>query len=349
MFGLEYLLLFGLPENKLENLYEGRARLGQAFATPEEALAQYLFWAEELAVWQGVAGERCGCDGPTRTCVFGRFWLWLEACCVHLFVPLNWGMHYNSRVLESRREVWSEHSGWELSLRRMTVWSNGLKIFGKNLHGTELLLTPESMVSPVAYLGGRVVRGSYLEGAPELVWEELSCASEAQLRGQKLRLYFEAGVKELWYLQADSQRIQVLRRRADGFDSVGWFGLADELSYGGIRVQVAAVFEGAVSSGEDEFWEERESAVGLQQVVAGGLPWRRFEYWDGWCRRFLPCRSLEQALRVGESLRVEIERWDSGRFRLHQRGQVLELATRVDAGLHREFLDLWHFRGRWAD
>lgn len=349
MFGLEYLLLFGLPENKIENLYEGRVRLGLAFASREEALAQYGFWVDEMAAWQGVAGERCVCDSPVRSSSFGRFWLWLDGCCVHLFVPLNWEMYFNSRILECRRECWSEHSGWEASLRRFTVWSNGLKIFGNDLHSTELLMTAESMVSPLAYLGGRVVRQCYVEGVPELVWEELNCASEAQLRGNKRDLYFEAGVRELWYLQADSQRVEVLRRGGGGFESVGWFGLGDELSYGGHRVPISALFEDAVSSGEEKFFEEIEPGVGLQQVLTAGLPWRRFEYWDGWCRRFLPCRSLEQALRVGESLEVEIGRWDSGRFRLHQRGQVLEVATRVDARLHREFLDLWHFRGRWQE
>jgi len=349
MFGLEYLLLFGLPENKIENLYEGRTRLGLAFATRAEAETQYCQWVEELSAWQGMPGVRCDCASEVQSSLFGRFLMTLEECRIDLFIPLNWEVYFNSQILECRRELWSERSGWEPALRRMTVMMNGYRIFGHALHSTELLLTSQSMVSPLAYLGGRVVRQSYVEGAPELVWEELNSAHEAQLRGAKRELYFEAGVRELWLFQAESRQIEVLRRGVGGFESAGWFGMGDFLAYGEQSVAVAALFEGAVFAGEEEFSEEPDPRVGLQQVLTGGLPSRRFEYWDGWCRRFLPCRSLEQALRVGEELRAEIERWDASRFRFHQRGQVLEVAARVDPRLHREFLDLWHFRGRWEE
>src|SRR5438105_12153104 len=54
MWGLEYALLFGAPENKLE-LFDGRTPLSWPFPDRETAEAHFALWIETLCRWQGVA------------------------------------------------------------------------------------------------------------------------------------------------------------------------------------------------------------------------------------------------------------------------------------------------------
>lgn len=54
MWGLEYALLFGAPENKLE-LIEGRTPLSWPFPDRETAEAHFAHWTETLCRWQGIS------------------------------------------------------------------------------------------------------------------------------------------------------------------------------------------------------------------------------------------------------------------------------------------------------
>ncbi len=53
MFNLEHLILFGLPENKLE-WFDGRTLCHLPFAAREEAEEAFLRCAATLARWQGL-------------------------------------------------------------------------------------------------------------------------------------------------------------------------------------------------------------------------------------------------------------------------------------------------------
>jgi hypothetical protein len=56
MWGLEYALLFGVPNNKLE-LIKGRSRLAFPFLSREQAEAHFENWTEALCRWKGVASR----------------------------------------------------------------------------------------------------------------------------------------------------------------------------------------------------------------------------------------------------------------------------------------------------
>src|SRR6266851_4391095 len=54
MWGLEYALLFGAPENKLE-LLDGRTPLSWPFPDRETAEVHFADWIETLCRWQGIS------------------------------------------------------------------------------------------------------------------------------------------------------------------------------------------------------------------------------------------------------------------------------------------------------
>ena len=71
MWGLEYLLLFGVPENKWE-LFDGRVRWAFPFLDRDVAQAHFAAWTDTLQRWRGATRatvhETTTADGsPKRT------------------------------------------------------------------------------------------------------------------------------------------------------------------------------------------------------------------------------------------------------------------------------------------
>lgn len=299
-FGLEYLLLFGQADAS------GRISL----RWPRLAESQLALWVGELARWQ---------EGR-------RFDLSLAGERVELSLPLNAAMRANRECWVRRRDLWSEQRGWERGLRSEVVLANARRLLPLDLSQAELRLASDGWVAPLAHSG------------LELVLEELNSFTQSHLRGPKLDLYFAGGIRELWMVSAETQSVEVYQRRVNGLSRSGTYGLGQMLRFRERAVEVGRLLAGAVVEENPVPQAEGGESIGLQQPLMAGLPARGCEYWDGWCRRFLPCSSFEQAFRIGEVLRAELERWDPARFRLHQRGMVLELAVRVQADLHRTFL-----------
>lgn len=84
----------------------------------------------------------------------------------------------------------------------------------------DVSLADHSVVQPdVVYLSAkrRDVLGPRIEGAPTLVVEVLSTATARRDRGEKLKLYAEAGVQEYWLVDPESRQIEFLVNRAGEF------------------------------------------------------------------------------------------------------------------------------------
>lgn len=324
MIGLEYLLLFGLPENKIENLYDDRTRVGLAFPNRAEAELHYTHWVQELSAWQD--------GGPEPTVegtAIGPFLILLEGCCVHVMVPLDFSRSSNCHFLERQRG--------DTSLDPWTVLSNLKRIFKLCFHSTELLLTPQSQVAPLAYLGATPVKGTYLEGIPRLILEQINDFGEARLRQEKLRFYQQVGIPEIWLLDPALQQIEAYPQ--------GCFLPGQTFLSNGVAVDPAQVFEGAIRRGTPEGWLNDEETVGLQQFLLAGMPCRKYEYYQGWCRRFLPCQQAAPA--VFARVQAEAQRWAPGRFRISLDGDSVEVAVPIDGTVHRRFLEYYHFTGQW--
>ncbi|HRC84551.1 MAG TPA: Uma2 family endonuclease, partial [Thermoanaerobaculia bacterium] len=74
-------------------------------------------------------------------------------------------------------------------------------------------LAPHSVVQPdVLYLSSarRHLAQSWIEGPPDLLVEVLSPGTARRDRGEKLRLYAETGVGELWIVDGAERQIEFL-------------------------------------------------------------------------------------------------------------------------------------------
>ncbi|MFN8613957.1 MAG: hypothetical protein U0931_40870 [Vulcanimicrobiota bacterium] len=299
-FGLEYLMLFGRPDAG------GRISL----VWPRLSQTQLALWVEQLSLWRG-----------------GRpFDLSLAGEKVELRLPLNQSLLANRASWPRRRELWSDGRGYEAGLCARSLLSNAGRLLPVKLSQSELRVGSDAWLAPLAHSG------------VQLVLEELNGFSQQHLLGPKRELYFQAGVRELWMLSAQSRALEVYQRGGAGLERVGSFGSGKVIRFQGCSLEVDRLLDGVILDEDPVLLGDDGAPVELQQLMMAGLPARACEYWDGWCRRFLPCASFEQAFRCGQELSAELQSWDPTRFRLHQRGMVLELAVRICGDVHRTFL-----------
>ena len=69
-----------------------------------------------------------------------------------------------------------------------------------------------------------VHRDGYWHGAPDLVVEALSPATEKRDRGAKFRIYRQSGVREYWIADPRARFIEVFTRQDDQFVQQGLYG-----------------------------------------------------------------------------------------------------------------------------
>jgi Uma2 family endonuclease len=85
----------------------------------------------------------------------------------------------------------------------------------------------------------------WVRGAPDLVVEILSPATEARDRGPKMKTYARYGVGEYWIVDPATQVIEVYRLVAEGFQQVKVCGQGDGIEtplLPGFRLPVSSVF-----------------------------------------------------------------------------------------------------------
>jgi hypothetical protein len=200
LIGLEYLLLFGLPENKIEGIYQGRTVTCLAFPSPEEAQAHFELWLQTLARWQGLPPRY---RKRSKAVGVGRFDLSCKKCVVRLLVPLNWDLMFNCFELEADWEVWGRGPGRSSRMEWFRLLLNLEAALRRRFSNTELLLTRDSMVAPAAYAfldylhfppgspesQRGLVGQCYYQGTPDLLVETVLPWSEGELRGEKMALY----------------------------------------------------------------------------------------------------------------------------------------------------------------
>ena len=84
-----------------------------------------------------------------------------------------------------------------------------------------------------------------IQGAPDLVVEILSAATENYDRGYKRTLYARYGVREYWLVDPATEKVEVLVEGDAGLTVAGSYGLADPLVsplLPGLSVDLAQVF-----------------------------------------------------------------------------------------------------------
>ncbi len=333
--------MFGVPENKVEALNDDRAWVCQAFPDRAEAKAHVEAWGAQLERWQGGRSHRFewSCDG----------------CSVRLLVPLNWAVHYNAQELAYQRELWpAAGSGPCHWVERFQFETNVKAALGYLCSGGTELMLPGGMVRPFVYFftperqKSALVKQAYYEGVPDVLVEVLTPANVRELRGNKLRFYRETGVPEVWLVDPDARTVEVLRLFAGRYALEGRYGEGEPFVSMGRSVKPALLFEGTVHPARVRLWPAEEGPVGIQDFLVGGIPRGSYEFYHGVARRVLVWESVEEAEDVASLVLREMAAW-SGPFRLSREGSVICLEVTVDVGLHRRFLEYWHFSGNWRD
>jgi len=337
---LEYLLLFGVPENKVESL-DGRTRVCEAFPDRAEARAHFETWASQLKRWQGERQH--------------RFELSCEGCRVELLLPLNWAVHSNSQQLVYRPEVWPEcPPGAGYGVERFRLETNVRRELGHRHHGGTELMLPGGMVRPFLYCfapereRAALIGQAYHEGVPDLIIEVLTPTNRRELRGDKLRFYREVGVPEVWVVDPGARCVEVFRLLAGLYALEGRFEEGQEFVSQGQSVVPSRLFQDAVHPTSPDLWPRDPAPVGLQDFLTGATPRGSYEFYHGRARRMLAWESEEETEPHMAAVHKEMAAW-SGPFRLSREGSVLTLEVKVDVEVHRRFLGYWHFRGNWKD
>ena len=115
---------------------------------------------------------------------------------------------------------------------------------------TDVVLSDTDVVQPdvlfVSSQRSQIVTRENVRGAPDLVVEILSPATEERDRTVKLDLYAQHGVKEYWIVDPDAKTISVLLRGEGGFRVVGVYGEGETLrspTLAGFNVALDEVFQ----------------------------------------------------------------------------------------------------------
>ncbi len=75
--------------------------------------------------------------------------------------------------------------------------------------GIDTVLEPDLIFISNARAG--IIQENWIEGAPDLVVEVLSPSTAAHDRATKLPIYAEAGVSEVWFIDAQAKTVEVLK------------------------------------------------------------------------------------------------------------------------------------------
>lgn len=132
------------------------------------------------------------------------------------------------------------------------VVSELFRMLDRHIKAGRLLFAPadvklgENVVQPDIFWiqegGACQIAGSYWQGAPDFVAEVLSPSTAKRDRGEKFRIYEQAGVREYWLIDPDAQFIEVYVRHDEAFQRQG--------IYDGDDTFTSTLFEGEFTADE---------------------------------------------------------------------------------------------------
>ena len=333
---LEYLLLFGPPENKLE-LIDGRTPCSFPFRHRAEADVHFAAWAGTLSRWQGVA------DPPARNTdradikQFGRFELRQHRRPIRLEVPSEIDAYHWAYRCFSDRSLWpAQPAGYEVgfespqrhSMIKLNLWKlfEDADVEGDGIGGVDISLSDRDGVQPdyFFYPGPRrrhLIGGQYFQGVPLLVMEVLSPFSRAIDRGPRKERYRQAGVPQLWLLEPLTSTVELYQLIDGDYRLTESATVGQSIKVPGLEpmaLTVDAIFDtGRDWSGtgtapdQPSGWAIPESVtVGLQHLILLGHAERRREIWDNRSPCYLAFGSAEEARHRLDRFLLEAARWE---------------------------------------
>jgi len=347
MWDLEYLLLFGVPNNKWE-MWESRIRWSFPFCDREDAEAHFAAWADCLRRLRGCGAEATVREtttdgGSTRRTV--RF----DGIEMSLYPrPIELRIHIDPGVFDAlhrsfwRRDLWpgqdpGNETGWESSQCHSDVDHNLWKVFGEfcEAHGglhcgrSAIVLNDRCAVEPDQYYFQAqpdecLIEDAYFQGVPRLIAEVLSPSTRALDRGPRMEVYRQAGVPHLWLLDPETETVEEYALAERVFNKTGQHGAGEcfrPALFPEESVAVDSLFDtqakrhgyrrGPTKLEPVPSWlVSSDQRVGLEVLFFFGHPEKRYEIWNNRAPCMLAFGSPEEAeLRFGHFLE-DICRWE---------------------------------------
>ncbi len=312
MWGLEYVLLFGIPKNKLE-LDRGRTRLVFPFREREDGEEHLASWTEALRRWKNIAAEPAVRKGRRKWRIgMEQFELILYPRPIELWLPLDCDTMLTLESSFWRRDLWEQQpngreGGWENRYNHHDVHHNLWVLFGEmckrygglNAGRVELSLTDSTTVAPdQVYFPASAkdcLHDDYLWGVPELIAEVLSPATRAIDRGPRKNLYRRAGVPHLWLVDPITETVEIYDLKDGDYQLTATYGAGQEFQsepFPGETVSVDRLLDTQWKRHADQFAQGEEpepvpewliapeKRLGLEYLLLIGHPERRAEIWN---------------------------------------------------------------------
>lgn len=342
MLGLEYMLLFGPPENKLE-LLRGRTPCSFPFLDRATADAHSSLWAATLARWQRVPDRPARHAGAVDVKKFGGFRLKQYRAPIRLEVPSDLDAYHWAHSCFWDRRLWPmqptgfetghdvAQDHWDIKLNLWSIFNDArhrLGFQGDGIGGVNVSLTDTDAVQPdfVFFPGRRtehLIADEYFRGVPHLVVEVLSPFSRAIDRGPRKEVYRRAGVAHLWLIEPLTRTVEVYRLERGEYRLLTTGGVADEFAvpeFDGLIIAGARLFDTqssrhawprAARAERTPGWAiPRDQVVGLQHLILLGHAERRREIWDNRSPCVLAFGSAEEAEHRLRQFVMEAARWE---------------------------------------
>jgi len=336
---LEYLLLFGPPENKLE-LMRGRTPCSFPFLDRAEADAHFAAWARTLARWQGVVDPPARRTDRADVKQIGTFELAQYRRPIRLEVPSEIDAYHWAHGCFFDRSLWpGQPPGYEVgfesphqhSMIKLNLWNAfrdaaEVGVEGCGIGGVDISLTDRDAVQPdyFFYPGPRaahMIGGQYFRGVPLLAMEVMSPFSRAIDRGPRREVYRRAGVPQLWFIEPLTRTVELHRLAGVDYRLAEAATIGQSIKVPGLEpfeLSVDAIFEtgddwpgtGGVGDEPGGWAIPEEVVVGLQHLVLLGHAERRREIWNNQSPCVLPFRSADEARHRLDRFIFEAARWE---------------------------------------
>jgi hypothetical protein len=341
VYGLEYALFFGVPDNKLE-LIDGTSRWVFPLLSRDEGEAHFQQWLETFRRWKQVETPT-----PIRKAA-SRWQAEVRGIRIELFprpieirLPIAWEAFDAFLDTYNRRDYWPGQprgfeTGWDSIFDdgdiRVNLWS----MFGEfcSRHGgkhsgrVDIALAAWAGVAPDAYYyrKGReniMIEGDYFCAAPDLIAEVLSAPSRWLDRGPRMEVYRRAGVPHLWLVEPAQEMVEVYELRGR-YELVGRHGPGESFAaplFPGEQISVDAFFKTQSKRWPKENQDEvpepipdwvlpPEMEIGLECFFHLGHPERRWEFWDNKTHSVLAFGSAAEATARLDHFLTEACRWE---------------------------------------
>src|SRR5688572_6508368 len=275
LLGLEYVLLFGLPGNKLEVL-DGRTRCSCPFLDRGAAEAHYRHWLETLCRWKGI--DKVPPTRQTKDCLETM----VAGFKCELFpLPINIRVPFNMAALDQIehtfwwRDLWQGQpagleTGWgcfsdhqDVSLHLWQLFREFVRQLGGQSGGrSDVMLTERTAVSPDNYLflaskKDCTINRGHFKSVPHAIADVLTPPSCSLDRGRRMQLYRQAGVPHYWILDTDLETLDVYALTQGRYDHMHTYRRSDSFAPSWCPdqiVQVATLFDTQNKRHRDDGW-----------------------------------------------------------------------------------------------